>query len=231
MESSSGSDSDSSDSDSETELDEPKKKKKPSSSSKKQTKSRKAKAKYQSKQSAKGKKQARDSPDSDSDSSDSISDDENKDDGRNANSRQPGKDAARGELHDQLDRLELRVSQLQSQMAQNMGVVNPAASILSCSITPTIPAAFSLPGVQFGSFMPANTGGLPAQTASAAGQSAGRTGRPGLASRPGRSLRRGSSAPRLELQEPDGESGNRTARGGDKKKLAKGTKINFKCVD
>ncbi|PHH92424.1 hypothetical protein CDD83_7493 [Cordyceps sp. RAO-2017] len=142
------------------------------------------------------------------------------------------KDAAKGDFYNHIDRLELRISQLQAQVAQSSGFAPTGTGGLTYGWTPSLPAAFAPPGGSFGSIMATpNNSGLPIQPTSNGTPPPGRAGRLGLGSRVARDLRRGTSAPRLGLPELDGDGGSRKTQGGVRKAPQKGTKVDFKRVD
>ncbi|KND91654.1 ATPase family AAA domain-containing protein 3B [Tolypocladium ophioglossoides CBS 100239] len=226
--SSSESDSSSVDSDSGTAPDGPKKKL--AHGSKKQSQPRKAKAKRRLKKSARGKKQTEDSSDSGSGSSDSAS---SEDDGgrRSAGGREDEKDAAKDDLYEHLNRLELQISQLQSQIAQPTGLSNLGGSGLSYGIAPTISAGFGLPGGHPSGLVPVTSVNPSGLTASAGLPQPGRSGRPGLGPSNARGFHRLMLARGLQLQEPDIDNSNGKAQGDGRKKPKSGTKVDFKRVD
>ncbi|KAF4507755.1 hypothetical protein G6O67_004218 [Ophiocordyceps sinensis] len=229
-ESSSDDDSDCSESDPFTERERPKSKKS-SRRSKAQPRSRKSQAKRKATLSAKAKRQARDSSDSDVDSSDSMTSTDADEDNRDTESRKDRKDASKGDIYDHIGRLELKISQLQSQMTQGTTFPQLGTSALLCGVVPGISAGIGLPAGHLGNFLPAaNHGNLSNQPAPVTPPSR-RMGRLGLGPRAGRGFRGGPSAPRLGFQELDADSDNKKSRGGSKKTTRKGIKVDFKRVD
>lgn len=230
------SDASSSESDSDSTDSEPiarrrvRKAKKPIRSSKYRHRSRNVKAKYTSSRSGKFKTRVPPSSDSDSnsDSSDSMASTDENDDV--ANGRQDARAATKAsEIHGHIERLELRMAQLQSQLAQGTASPNPGSGTLIYSMFPGISAGLSIPAGQGGSFLPAagsdKRPNLPV-TPPPCG-----LGRHGLGQKAERCLRSASSAPRLDFQEPHVDKRDKKSRGRWEKGKQKGTKIAFKRVD
>lgn len=226
--SSSDSKSDSTDSEHFTDREAPKSKKS-SRGSKARPRSRKAKLQRKSSLSARAKSSAQSSSDSDSDSTTSTDSDKDK---RRAGSRPHSKGTTKGDMYDHIDKLELRVSQLQSQIAQTTSFPHLGTGGLVYGMTPAIPSGIGLPSHHLGSFLPAaSNGNLSNQSASFATPPMKRLGRLDLGPKAGRGFRGGSSAPRLDSQQPDTDSGNEKPRGSSNKATRKGTKVDFKRVD
>ncbi|POR34752.1 ATPase family AAA domain-containing protein 3B [Tolypocladium paradoxum] len=219
-------DSSSVDSDSGTATDGLKKK-----PAKKQVQPRKGKAKRRPKKSAHGKRQTEDSSDSDCSSSDLPSSDEGDGGRRSAGGRGDETDGAKEDLYDHLDRLELQMSQLQSQMAQPTGLPNLGTGGLSYGFAPTISPGFGLPGGHSSGLMPVTSGNPSSQSASAGFPQPGRSGRPGFGPSNSKGFHRLMLARGLQSQEPDIDNGSGKAQGGGGKKSKRGTKVDFKRVD
>lgn len=205
-------------------------KKKPAHGSKKPTQPRKVKAKRRPKKSAHGRKQTEASSDSDSGSSDSAFSDGDRGGRRSAGGRGDGKDAAKDDLYDHIDRLELQMSQLQSRMAQPTGLSNLGAGGLSYGIPPTMPAGFGLPGGHSGSLMPVTSGNPSSQSASAGLPQPRRSGRAVVSPPNARGFHRRMLA-RMQLQEPGIDYSSAKSQGDGRGKPKRGTMVDFKRVD